>query len=131
MLPGDWFDTVDIATIDRLGFVHVTYRAKDIIKSGGEWISSVAIENAVISHPDVVQAAVIAIPHEAWGERPKLIVQLVEGPATAPNDLLCFLEGRIPKWWMPAEVTIVSTLPLGPHGKVDKTPLRPPAQDPG
>ena len=122
--PGGWFDTGDIATIDPQGFVRITDRAKDIIKSGGEWISSVDIENALMAHPNVAQAAVIAIPHAKWGERPKLYVQLRRAGGSTPEDFTVFLENRIAKWWMPDEVEIVDSIPIGSTGKIDKKALR-------
>ncbi|MEA3065543.1 MAG: 3-(methylthio)propionyl---CoA ligase, partial [Sphingomonadales bacterium] len=124
-LTGDgWFDTGDVAIIDQLGYVRITDRAKDIIKSGGEWISSVDIENIVMSHPEVAQAAVVAIPHGTWGERPKLYVQLRRIDGNPPPDLKAFLIGKIAKWWMPDEVEIIDSIPLGATGKVDKKALR-------
>lgn len=122
--PEGWFDTGDIATIDPSGFVRITDRAKDIIKSGGEWISSVDVENAVLAHPDVALAAVVAIADRKWGERPKLILQLRPGTQSAPSEFRDFLEGRIAKWWLPDEIEIVEAIPLGPTGKVDKKSLR-------
>jgi fatty-acyl-CoA synthase len=119
-----WFDTGDIATIDELGFVKITDRAKDIIKSGGEWISSVDIENAMLSHPDVALAAVIAVPHDKWGERPKLVLQLRGVASCSPDEYLRYLEGRIARWWIPDLVEIVEAIPIGATGKIDKKALR-------
>lgn len=121
---GGWFDTGDIATIDPLGFVKITDRAKDIIKSGGEWISSVDIENAMLNHPDVALAAVIAVPHDKWGERPKLVLQLRGAPSCAPDAYLRYLEGRVARWWIPDTVEIVEAIPIGATGKIDKKALR-------
>ncbi len=119
-----WFDTGDIATIDVHGFVQITDRAKDLIKSGGEWISSIEIENVAMSHPKVALAAAVGIPHERWGERPSLLVQLIEGASAASGDILAHLEGRIPKWWMPDEVRFVERIPLAATGKIDKKRIR-------
>jgi len=122
--PGGWFDTGDIATIDPQGFVRITDRSKDIIKSGGEWISSVDIENMVMAHANVAQAAVVAIAHPKWGERPKLYVQERRPGESAPADFIAFLDGRIARWWMPDEVEIVDAIPIGSTGKIDKNALR-------
>jgi fatty-acyl-CoA synthase len=119
-----YFDTGDIASIDRHGFMQITDRAKDMIKSGGEWISSIAIENIVAAHPKAALAAVIGMPHPKWSERPLLVVQLKEGQSATAEELLAFLEGRIARWWMPDEVRFVERIPLGATGKIDKKQLR-------
>jgi fatty-acyl-CoA synthase len=119
-----WFDTGDIATIDALGYVQITDRAKDLIKSGGEWISSIEIENIAMDHPKSARAAVVAIPHERWGERPLLIVELLPGEAATAGEYLSHLVGRIASWWMPDEVRFVDHIPLGPTGKIDKKRIR-------
>jgi fatty-acyl-CoA synthase len=119
-----WFDTGDIATIDALGYVRITDRAKDLIKSGGEWISSIEIENIAMDYPKSGRAAVIAIPHERWGERPLLIVELLPGQTASAEEYLAHLEGRVAKWWMPDEVRFVDHIPLGPTGKIDKKRIR-------
>jgi fatty-acyl-CoA synthase len=119
-----WFDTGDIATIDALGYVHITDRAKDLIKSGGEWISSIEIENIAMDHPKCARAAVVAMAHERWGERPLLIVELLEGESATAEEFLSHLEGRIAKWWMPDEVRFVERIPLGATGKIDKKRIR-------
>ncbi len=119
-----WFDTGDIATIDADGYMQITDRAKDLIKSGGEWISSTEIENIASGHPKAALAAVIGRPHPKWDERPLLLVQLKEGEAATAVEMLTFLEGRIAKWWMPDEVLFVERIPLGPTGKIDKKALR-------
>jgi fatty-acyl-CoA synthase len=119
-----WFDTSDIATIDPLGFVQITDRAKDVIKSGGEWISSIDIENIAVGHPDVAVAAVIAVPHPKWDERPMLLVEPLPGRQPEPHGLLGFLEGKIAKWWMPDRVKVIERVPLGSTGKIDKKLLR-------
>jgi len=119
-----WFDTGDVATIDEHGFVRITDRSKDLIKSGGEWISSIEIENMVMSHPAVANAAVVGQPHERWGERPLLIVEPREGATATSGELFAHLEGRIAKWWMPDEVRFVDRIPLGATGKIDKKRIR-------
>ena len=119
-----WFDTGDVATIDGHGFMQITDRAKDLIKSGGEWISSIEIENAVMALPNVACAAVVATPSERWGERPLLLVQTTpEGSADA-EAVRTHLEGRISRWWMPDEIRFVERIPLGATGKIDKKAIR-------
>jgi fatty-acyl-CoA synthase len=119
-----YFDTGDVATIDSLGFMRITDRSKDLIKSGGEWISSVEIEDVVVSHPKVFAAAVIAMAHPKWRERPLLLVQLRSNCSSTRYEMLAFLEGKIARWWIPDEVILVSQMPLGPTGKIDKKRLR-------
>jgi fatty-acyl-CoA synthase len=119
-----WFDTGDVATIDPDGFLQITDRAKDVIKSGGEWISSIEIENAAIGHPAVAEAAVIGVAHPKWSERPLLIVVRKAGEALDAGTLLAFLEGRIAKWWMPDAVVFVDTIPHTATGKISKLALR-------
>jgi fatty-acyl-CoA synthase len=119
-----WFSTGDAATIDPDGYVQLTDRLKDIIKSGGEWISSIEIENLAVSHPDVFEAAVIAIPHPVWQERPLLLVHAKEGREPTKAGILDFLSTRIAKWWMPDDVLFVESLPHTATGKLLKTELR-------
>jgi fatty-acyl-CoA synthase len=119
-----WFGTGDVATIDPDGYVQLTDRLKDVIKSGGEWISSIEIENLVVSHPDVFEAAVIAIDHPVWQERPLLIVQAKPGRAPTKQSILDFLSDKIAKWWMPDDVIFVDSLPHTATGKLLKTELR-------
>jgi len=119
-----FFDTGDVATIDPEGFMRITDRAKDVIKSGGEWISSIEIENLAMGHPKAALAAVIGIPHTRWGERPLLLVKLKAGQDATAEELLGFLEGKIAKWWMPDAVHFITDIPLGATGKVDKKKLR-------
>ncbi|THD81102.1 MAG: fatty-acid--CoA ligase [Phenylobacterium sp.] len=119
-----WFDTGDIATIDAEGYLRLTDRAKDVIKSGGEWISTLDLEDAVCSHPAVAMAAAIGMPHPKWDERPLLLVVLRPGQQADPEALKAHVAERVAKWWTPDEVRIVSELPLGPTGKVLKRELR-------
>lgn len=119
-----FFDTGDVATIDEYGFMQITDRAKDVIKSGGEWISSIEIENLAVGHPKVALAAVIGVPHPKWDERPLLVVKLHEGQSVEKQELLDFLQGKIAKWWMPDDVTFVDDIPLGSTGKIDKKVIR-------
>jgi len=119
-----WFGTGDVATIDGDGYVQLTDRLKDVIKSGGEWISSIEIENLVVSHPEVFEAAVIAISHPVWQERPLLLVQPKPGCQPSKQSILDFLSSRIAKWWMPDDVVFVESLPHTATGKLLKTELR-------
>jgi acyl-CoA synthetase (AMP-forming)/AMP-acid ligase II len=119
-----WFGTGDVATINSDGYVQLTDRLKDVIKSGGEWISSIDIENLTVSHPDVFEAAVIAIPHPKWQERPLLLVQAKPGRHPTKESILEFLSTRIAKWWMPDDVIFVDSLPHTATGKLLKTELR-------
>lgn len=119
-----FFDTGDIASIDPSGFMQITDRAKDLIKSGGEWISSIELENVALLNPNVAQAAVIGVAHPKWSERPLLVVQLKPGAASSAAEILAGLEGRIAKWWTPDEVVFVDEFAMGPTGKIDKKTLR-------
>jgi fatty-acyl-CoA synthase len=119
-----YFDTGDVATVDPYGFMQITDRSKDVIKSGGEWISSMAIENIAASFPKVAIAAVIGIPHPKWDERPLLLVQLKPGQTMTKHEVLALLRDRIAKWWLPDEVLFVDRIPLGSTGKIDKKALR-------
>jgi fatty-acyl-CoA synthase len=122
--PEGFFDTGDIGTIDARGYLQITDRAKDLIKSGGEWISSVEIENIAAGHPAALLAAVIAMPHPRWRERPLLVVQLKEGASATKEEILAFLDGKIAKWWIPDDVVFTARMPLGATGKLDKKVLR-------
>ncbi|MGR3571846.1 long-chain-fatty-acid--CoA ligase [Brevirhabdus sp.] len=119
-----WFATGDVARIDPQGFLTITDRAKDLIKSGGEWISSLELENIVIAHPDVASCAVIAVPHPKWDERPLLIVVPAEGRRPQAADLLKALSAQVARWQLPDDVVFVDTLPLTATGKVSKLTLR-------
>ncbi len=119
-----WFDTGDIATIDEHGYMQITDRAKDLIKSGGEWISSIELENAAMEHHEVGLAAVIGIDHPKWGERPLLVVESVDRSLVSSQELIAFLSTRVAKWWLPDDVVFVDKLPLTATGKVSKLTLR-------
>lgn len=119
-----FFDTGDVSTIDEMGFMQITDRAKDVIKSGGEWISSIDIENIAVGHPKVELAAVIGAAHPKWDERPVLLVKLKPGETQDKQEHLDFLVGKIAKWWMPDDVVFVDDIPLGATGKVDKKLIR-------
>ncbi|MCG2584694.1 fatty-acid--CoA ligase [Massilia sp. TS11] len=123
-LVNGWFPTGDVATIDPDGFMQITDRSKDVIKSGGEWIGSIDIENLAMTHPAVLQAACIGVPHPKWDERPLLLVVKRPGLELTREDVLHHLEGKIAKWWMPDEVLFLDGLPLGATGKVLKNKLR-------
>ncbi|MDB5074024.1 MAG: fatty-acid--CoA ligase, partial [Chloroflexi bacterium] len=112
-----WFRTGDIVTIDSRGYVEVQDRAKDVIKSGGEWISSVAIENTLMGHPSVAEAVIIAVPHPKWGERPLAVVVLKQGKAATAGDLIAFLERDFARWWIPDGVEFVEAIPRSSVGK--------------
>ena len=119
-----WFDTGDVAHIDEQGYMQITDRSKDVIKSGGEWISSIELENIAGGHPDVTEAAVIGIAHPKWDERPLLIVIPKKDKSPTKEDLLGFMEGKIAKWWMPDDVAFVEEIPHTATGKIQKITLR-------
>jgi len=119
-----WFDTGDVSTIDPLGYMQITDRSKDVIKSGGEWISTIDIENLTVAHPDVAEAAVIGRAHPKWDERPLLIVVPKKGATPAREEILAFLVGKIAKWWMPNDVVFIDELPHTATGKIQKMTLR-------
>jgi fatty-acyl-CoA synthase len=119
-----FFDTGDVGTMDRYGYMQITDRSKDVIKSGGEWISSIDLENLAIGYPKVAEAAVIGVHHPKWDERPLLVIVLKEGQSATREEVLGFLEGKIAKWWMPDDVVFVSTIPHTATGKIQKTALR-------
>jgi fatty-acyl-CoA synthase len=119
-----FFDTGDVGTIDRYGYLNITDRSKDVIKSGGEWISSIELENLAVGHPKVAEAAVIGVRHPKWDERPLLVIVLKPGEKASKEELLAFLEGKIAKWWMPDDVTFVKEIPHTATGKILKTALR-------
>ena len=119
-----WFDTGDVAHIDPHGYMQITDRAKDVIKSGGEWISTIALENLAVGHPDVAEAAVIGVPHPKWDERPLLVVVCKPGRQPAAADILSFMDGKVAKWWMPDDVAFVTEIPHTATGKIQKMALR-------
>jgi fatty-acyl-CoA synthase len=119
-----WFPTGDVATIDRDGFMQITDRSKDVIKSGGEWISSIDLENTAVAHPAVAEAAVIGVRHPKWDERPLLIVVKKKDAQVTREELLKFFEGKVAKWWLPDDVVFVDQLPHTATGKLLKTKLR-------
>src|SRR5690606_29252272 len=119
-----YFDTGDIATIDAHGYMQITDRAKDLIKSGGEWISSIALENVAAGHPDVAEAAVIGVSDPRWGERPLLVVVAREGRRIDARALLAHMRPHVASWWLPDEVAVVEELPHTATGKLDKVRLR-------
>jgi fatty-acyl-CoA synthase len=119
-----WFNTGDVARIDADGYMHITDRTKDVIKSGGEWISSIELENIIIGHPAVAEAAAVGIPHPKWDERPVLVVVLKPGASVSRDELLRFYDGKIAKWWTPDDVLFVDELPHTATGKLQKMKLR-------
>jgi fatty-acyl-CoA synthase len=126
-LQGGWFPTGDVASIDPDGFLQITDRSKDVIKSGGEWISSIDVENIAMSHPAVAMAACIAVPHPKWDERPLLVVMKKPGEAfaaTTSAEILAHFDGRIAKWQIHDDVVFVDSIPLGATGKMQKNKLR-------
>jgi len=119
-----WLRTGDIATIDADGYIQIVDRTKDIIKSGGEWISSIDLENAAMGHPAVNEAAVIGLPHPKWVERPLLVVVLKDGAAAGKDDIVDYLADRVAAWWLPDDVIFADALPHSATGKLQKTRLR-------
>ena len=119
-----WFETGDVATIDPNGYMAITDRTKDVIKSGGEWISSIELENTAMGHPAVAEAAVIGIAHPKWTERPLLVIVKAEGQDVSKDELLAYYEGKIARWWTPNDVVFVDELPHTATGKVKKIELR-------
>jgi acyl-CoA synthetase (AMP-forming)/AMP-acid ligase II len=123
-LRDGWFPTGDVATIDADGYMKITDRSKDVIKSGGEWISSIELENIAIAHPAVAEAAVIGVAHPKWDERPLLIVQVKSDARVTSDEILRFYSGKVTKWWVPDDVVFVDALPHTATGKLLKTELR-------
>jgi len=119
-----WFDTGDIATIDPMGYMQITDRDKDVIKSGGEWISSIDVENVAVGCPGIAEAAVIGLPHPKWSERPLLIVVKAKDATVTKEQILDYLDGKIAKWWMPDDVAFVDEIPHTATGKISKLELR-------
>ncbi|MGV3552029.1 long-chain-fatty-acid--CoA ligase [Rhizobium sp.] len=119
-----WFDTGDVAHIDAHGYMEITDRAKDVIKSGGEWISTIALENLAVAHPDVAEAAAIGVQHPKWGERPLLVIVAKPGRAPTKAEVLDFMQDKVAKWWMPDDVVFASEIPHTATGKIQKIALR-------
>jgi fatty-acyl-CoA synthase len=119
-----WFPTGDVSTIDPDGFMQITDRTKDVIKSGGEWISSIDLENIAMAHPGIAMAACIAAHHPKWDERPLLVVMKKEGATVTKDEILAFFDGKIAKWWLPDDIVFVDAIPLGATGKMQKNKLR-------
>ena len=124
MTSDGWLRTGDIATVDGHGYTTIRDRSKDVIKSGGEWISSVDLENAAVAHPGVVEAAAVGIPHPTWSERPVLVVVRKAGAEVTREEMLAFLDGKVAKWWLPDDVIFVAELPHTATGKISKRTLR-------
>ena len=129
LLMDGWFHTGDVATIDADGFMQITDRSKDVIKSGGEWISSIDVENIAMAHPAVAMAACIGMPHPKWDERPIVVVVKKPGAETSREDILAFFEDKTAKWQIPDDVVFVDAIPLGATGKMQKMALREQLQD--
>jgi acyl-CoA synthetase (AMP-forming)/AMP-acid ligase II len=123
-LQDGWFPTGDIAAIDPEGYIQITDRSKDVIKSGGEWIGSIDLENVAMAHPAVAMAACIGVPHPRWDERPLLVVQRRPGARVTRDELIGFYAGKVAKWWTPDDVVFVDAIPLGNTGKMLKSELR-------
>ena len=119
-----WFDTGDVASINAEGSMIITDRTKDVIKSGGEWISSIDLENCAVGHPQVAEAGVIGIVHPKWDERPLLVVVKVPGADVTGDEIIAYMEGKVAKWWLPDDVAFVDELPHGATGKINKLKLR-------
>jgi fatty-acyl-CoA synthase len=119
-----WLRTGDIAVIDAHGSIRIVDRAKDLVKSGGEWISSVDLELALMGHPSVLEAAVVGVPDATWGERPLACVVTKPGEQVTPDELRTFLSSKVPKWWLPEEIVFLAELPKTGVGKLDKKALR-------
>ena len=119
-----WLRTGDVGTLDGRGYMQITDRTKDVIKSGGEWISSVELENEVMAHPDVFEAAVVAVPDPRWQERPLVCVVPVPGKSPTAEELVDFLQGRVARWWLPERWTFMEEIPKTSVGKFAKLALR-------
>src|SRR5215813_7237977 len=122
--PEGFFDTGDVATVDHYGYMQVTDRAKDVIKSGGEWISSIDLENIAVGHPKVAEAAVIGVKHPKWDERPLLVIVLKKAQSATKDEILKFMEDKVAKWWLPDDVACVDEIPHTATGKGQKLTLR-------
>ena len=124
VLQDGWFPTGDVATIDGDGYMQITDRSKDVVKSGGEWIGTIDLENVAVSHPAILQAACIGVFHPKWDERPLLLAVKKPGAEVSREELLAFFEGKVAKWWLPDDVVFIESLPLGATGKILKNKLR-------
>ena len=124
VLQDGWFPTGDVATIDADGYMQITDRSKDVIKSGGEWIGTIDLENIAMAHPDVLQAACIGVAHPKWDERPLLLVVKRPGAAVSAADILAFFDGKVARFWLPDDVAFIDALPTGATGKIQKNRLR-------
>ncbi|MBI2311166.1 MAG: long-chain-fatty-acid--CoA ligase [Betaproteobacteria bacterium] len=122
--PDGWFRTGDVATLDPAGYMQITDRAKDVIKSGGEWISSIELENVLAAHPSVLEAAAVAVPHPKWDERPLMAVVLKPGATLGRDEMRAFYESRVAKWWIPDDLEVVDEIPHTATGKINKLALR-------
>ena len=119
-----WFDTGDVATIDKNGYMRITDRSKDVIKSGGEWISSIELENAAIAHNEVAEAAAVGVVHPKWDERPVIVIVCKEGKSPDPEDIIQTISKRVAKWQVPDDVVFMDTIPHTATGKISKLELR-------
>ena len=119
-----WLKTGDVVTVDAEGYIRIVDRTKDVVKSGGEWISSVELENEIMGHPQVAEAAVIGITHPKWSERPLACVVVKPGEELTKEEVLEFLDGRVAKWWMPDDVVFIDEVPKTTVGKFSKKTLR-------
>ena len=119
-----WFKTGDVVTLDAEGYVRICDRSKDVIKSGGEWISSIDLECLAVGHPMVAEAAVIGVKHPKWDERPLLVIVLKKEQSATRDEILAFMRGKIANWWMPDDVVFVDEIPHTATGKIQKTTLR-------
>ena len=124
LLAQGWFPTGDVGTLDAYGYLKIKDRTKDVIKSGGEWISSIDLENAIVAHPSVSMAAVIGVHHPKWQERPLMIVVPAPGRQPQKTELIEFLSDKVAKWWLPDDIVIVDEIPLTATGKIKKKDLR-------
>ncbi|MGL6043290.1 MAG: AMP-binding enzyme, partial [Sandaracinobacteroides sp.] len=122
--PDGWFDTGDVATLCPQGYMHIVDRSKDVIKSGGEWISSIDLENMAVGCPGVAEAAVIGVPHPKWDERPLLVIVRKPGADVTAESVRAYLDGRIAKWWMPDAIEFLDEIPHTATGKIQKVALR-------
>jgi acyl-CoA synthetase (AMP-forming)/AMP-acid ligase II len=119
-----WFDTGDVATIDKNGYMRITDRSKDVIKSGGEWISSIELENAAVGHPSIAEAAAIGVSHPKWGERPIIVVVCKEGKNPTKKEITAYISNHVAKWQVPDDVLYMEDIPHTATGKISKLDLR-------